>query len=123
MRGRQRARRRAAWEEGLQRLGQLQAVAAQQRRGGHLRALGQQNTPPHNKHPRLPSRPRKTTQVSLFFSESPTNPYLRCVDIPRIKALCQAHGAVVCIDSTFATPINQQAIALGADLVLHSATK
>lgn len=61
--------------------------------------------------------------VSLFFSESPTNPYLRCVDIPRIKAMCEARGAIVCIDSTFATPINQQAIALGADLVLHSATK
>lgn len=61
--------------------------------------------------------------VSLFFSESPTNPYLRCVDIPRIKAMCAAKGAVVCVDSTFATPINQQAIPLGADLVLHSATK
>ena len=62
-------------------------------------------------------------QVSLYFSESPTNPYLRCVDIPRIKQLCGEKGAVVCIDSTFATPINQQAIPLGADLVLHSATK
>ena len=62
-------------------------------------------------------------QVSLFFSESPTNPYLRCVDIPRISALCRPKGAIVCIDSTFATPVNQKAIALGADLVLHSATK
>lgn len=61
--------------------------------------------------------------VSLFFSESPTNPYLRCVDIPRIKALCEPKGAVVVIDSTFATPINQKALSLGADLVLHSATK
>ncbi len=55
--------------------------------------------------------------------ESPTNPYLRCVDIPRIASLCHAHDALVCIDSTFATPINQTAIALGADLVIHSATK
>ena len=62
-------------------------------------------------------------EVSLFFSESPTNPYLRCVDIPRIKALCEPKGAVVVIDSTFATPINQQALSLGADLVIHSATK
>lgn len=62
-------------------------------------------------------------QVSLYFSESPTNPYLRCVDVPRIAELCHAKGAIVCIDSTFATPINQRAIALGADLVLHSATK
>lgn len=61
--------------------------------------------------------------VSLYFSESPTNPYLRCVDIPRIAALCQPKGAIVCIDSTFATPINQRACDLGADLVIHSATK
>ncbi len=64
-----------------------------------------------------------THEVSLFFSESPTNPYLRCVDIPRIKAMCEPKGAVVVIDSTFATPINQQALSLGADLVIHSATK
>lgn len=61
--------------------------------------------------------------VTLFFSESPTNPYLRCVDVPAIARLCHAKGASVCIDSTFATPINQQALALGADMVLHSATK
>ncbi len=61
--------------------------------------------------------------VSLFFSESPTNPYLRCVDVRSIAAACHAAGAVVCIDSTFATPVNQRALALGADLVLHSATK
>ncbi|KXZ43373.1 hypothetical protein GPECTOR_92g596 [Gonium pectorale] len=61
--------------------------------------------------------------VTLFFSESPTNPYLRCVDIPAISRICHAKGAAVCIDSTFATPMNQQALALGADLVLHSATK
>ena len=62
-------------------------------------------------------------KVSLFFSESPTNPYLRCVDIATIAKLCHAAGALVCIDSTFATPCNQRALALGADLVLHSATK
>ena len=61
--------------------------------------------------------------VTLYFSESPTNPYLRCIDVPRVVELCHAHGAVVCVDSTFATPVNQQAIGLGADLVLHSATK
>lgn len=62
-------------------------------------------------------------KVSLFFSESPTNPYLRCVDIRRISQLCHAKGAIVSIDSTFATPINQRAIEFGADLVIHSATK
>lgn len=61
--------------------------------------------------------------VSLFFSESPTNPYLRVVDIRRAAELCHARGALVVIDSTFATPVNQQALSLGADVVLHSATK
>jgi cystathionine gamma-synthase len=61
--------------------------------------------------------------VSLFFSESPTNPYLRCVDIQRIAQMCAPSGCVVCIDSTFATPCNTKALELGADLVIHSATK
>jgi cystathionine gamma-synthase len=61
--------------------------------------------------------------VSLFFSESPTNPYLRVIDVPRVAELCRPSGATVVIDSTFATPVNQQALALGADLVLHSAAK
>ena len=62
-------------------------------------------------------------QVSLFFTESPTNPFLRCVDIQKVSKLCHSKGALVCIDGTFATPLNQKALALGADLVLHSATK
>jgi len=60
---------------------------------------------------------------SLYFSESPTNPYLRCIDIPKVTEMCHAKGCVVCIDGTFATPVNQKAIDLGADLVIHSATK
>ncbi|XP_024977790.1 cystathionine gamma-synthase 1, chloroplastic isoform X2 [Cynara cardunculus var. scolymus] len=62
-------------------------------------------------------------KVSLFFTESPTNPFLRCVDIELVSKLCRAKGAIVCIDGTFATPLNQKALALGADIVLHSATK
>lgn len=62
-------------------------------------------------------------QVSLFFTESPTNPFLRCVDIKLVSELCHRHGALVCIDGTFATPLNQKALSLGADLILHSATK
>lgn len=65
----------------------------------------------------------KKRPVALFFSESPTNPYLRCVDIPAIKALCEPFGTIVAIDSTFATPVNQTPCDLGADLVLHSGTK
>ncbi|CAN6479123.1 unnamed protein product [Victoria cruziana] len=61
--------------------------------------------------------------VSLFFTESPTNPYLRCVDIELVSKLCHSKGALVCIDGTFATPINQKALELGADLVLQSVTK
>ncbi|KAK4783178.1 hypothetical protein SAY86_007552 [Trapa natans] len=62
-------------------------------------------------------------KVSLFFTESPTNPFLRCVDIKLVSELCHRKGALVCIDGTFATPMNQKALALGADLSLHSATK
>ncbi|KAJ4707416.1 Cystathionine gamma-synthase, chloroplastic-like protein [Melia azedarach] len=62
-------------------------------------------------------------KVSLFFTESPTNPFLRCVDIKLVSELCHRKGALVCIDGTFATPLNQKALSLGADLVLHSATK
>ncbi|KAG8384677.1 hypothetical protein BUALT_Bualt04G0142900 [Buddleja alternifolia] len=61
--------------------------------------------------------------VTLFFTESPTNPFLRCVDIERVSKLCHDKGALVCIDGTFATPLNQKALALGADIVVHSATK
>ncbi len=61
--------------------------------------------------------------VTLFFTESPTNPFLRCVDIKLVTELCHRKGAIVCIDGTFATPLNQKALSLGADLVLHSATK
>ncbi|OAY56831.1 hypothetical protein MANES_02G048100v8 [Manihot esculenta] len=61
--------------------------------------------------------------VSLFFTESPTNPLFRCVDIELVSELCHRKGALVCIDGTFATPLNQKALALGADLILHSATK
>ncbi|XP_068643816.1 cystathionine gamma-synthase 1, chloroplastic-like [Aristolochia californica] len=61
--------------------------------------------------------------VSLFFTESPTNPYLRCVDVELVSKLCHSKGTIFCVDGTFGTPINQKALALGADIVLHSATK
>jgi cystathionine gamma-synthase len=61
--------------------------------------------------------------ANLFFSESPTNPYLRVVDVAAIAERCRPRGTIVVIDSTLATPVNQQALALGADLVLHSVTK
>ncbi|XP_072977419.1 cystathionine gamma-synthase 1, chloroplastic [Typha angustifolia] len=61
--------------------------------------------------------------VTLFFTESPTNPFLRCIDIEMVSRLCHNKGALVCIDGTFASPVNQKALTFGADLVLHSATK
>jgi len=65
----------------------------------------------------------ETKKVQLYFSEMPTNPYLRCVDVKEIAELCHKHGCLVAIDSTFATPINFQPLRFNADLVLHSGTK
>ena len=59
----------------------------------------------------------------LLYLESPTNPTLKVVDLERLAEAGHAAGAVVMVDNTFATPINQNPIALGADLVVHSATK
>jgi len=61
--------------------------------------------------------------VYLFFTESPTNPYLRCIDIELVSKICHSKGTKVCIDGTLASPVNQKALALGADIVLQSATK
>ena len=60
---------------------------------------------------------------TLVYLETPTNPTLKVVDIARLAAAGRAAGAIVVADNTFATPINQDPLALGADLVLHSATK
>ncbi len=59
----------------------------------------------------------------LIISESPTNPYLRVLDLERVADMGRRHGVQTLIDSTFATPINQRPIEFGIDLVLHSATK
>lgn len=59
----------------------------------------------------------------LLYLESPTNPTIKIVDIARLVAAAHRHGALVVVDNTFATPINQRPLELGADLVIHSATK
>lgn len=59
----------------------------------------------------------------LVYLETPTNPTLKVVDIKRLATAAKKVGAIVVVDNTFATPINQNPLALGADLVLHSATK
>jgi cystathionine beta-lyase/cystathionine gamma-synthase len=59
----------------------------------------------------------------IVWFESPINPTLRCVDIAAIALACRGRGVVSIIDNTFASPINQQPVALGIDLVMHSVTK
>ena len=69
------------------------------------------------------SRPPSPRAAACVYLETPTNPTLKVMDIARLAAAAHDAGAVVVADNTFATPINQNPLALGADLVLHSATK
>ncbi|MDE0886716.1 MAG: aminotransferase class I/II-fold pyridoxal phosphate-dependent enzyme [Myxococcota bacterium] len=62
-------------------------------------------------------------ETAIFFTESPTNPYLRVTDVAAFVEVAHARNVKVIIDSTFATPINHRPLQDGADLVLHSATK
>ncbi len=59
----------------------------------------------------------------LIFGETPTNPYLRIMDLEQVAALAQPRGILTVVDSTFATPVNLRPLTLGIDLVVHSATK
>ena len=59
----------------------------------------------------------------ILYLETPTNPTVKITDIERMAKAGRAHGALVVVDNTFGTPINQNPLALGADLVIHSATK
>jgi len=59
----------------------------------------------------------------VLYLETPTNPTVKITDLARLSKAGHAVGAIVIVDNTFATPINQNPLALGADLVLHSATK
>lgn len=65
----------------------------------------------------MAARPR------LVLIETPTNPYLKILDIARIAELAHAHDALVAVDNTFASPYFQRPLALGADIALHSTTK
>lgn len=60
---------------------------------------------------------------NVLYLESPTNPTLKVLDLERLARVAREAGAVTIVDNTFATPVNQSPIALGADLVIHSATK
>lgn len=63
------------------------------------------------------------SDTRIIYIETPSNPKLRITDIAAIAALAKEHGAMVVVDSTFATPMAQQPLKLGASIVLHSATK
>ncbi|GAC1342997.1 MAG: cystathionine gamma-synthase [Candidatus Dormibacteria bacterium] len=62
-------------------------------------------------------------ETRLLWLESPTNPLLRLADIAVLSDLAHQHGVAVCVDNTFASPYLQRPLELGADVVMHSATK
>ncbi|MGY4876424.1 O-succinylhomoserine sulfhydrylase [Vreelandella aquamarina] len=64
-----------------------------------------------------------TPSTKLMFAETPSNPLSEIADIPELAALAKRHDALLAIDNCFLTPALQQPLALGADLVIHSATK
>lgn len=59
----------------------------------------------------------------ILHIESPTNPTLKILDIKRFATVCSEVGTILSVDNTFATPINQRPLDLGADIVVHSGTK
>ncbi len=59
----------------------------------------------------------------LVFVETPSNPWLKLVDLTRASKACKANGSLLVVDSTAATPILSQPLGVGADIVMHSATK
>lgn len=69
----------------------------------------------------LESAIRPETRVIL--SETPTNPYLRVLDVERVAALARRRGVLTMLDTTFATPVNLRPMEYGIDLIVHSATK
>jgi cystathionine gamma-lyase len=64
-----------------------------------------------------------TAKTRMVWIETPTNPMLKLVDIAQIAVIARQRGLLVAVDNTFATPMLQRPLALGADLVVHSATK
>ena len=64
-----------------------------------------------------------TPATRLLWAETPSNPQLRVADLAALAELAHAHGALLACDNTFATPVLQNPLALGADVVMHSTTK
>ncbi len=63
------------------------------------------------------------SNTKMVWLETPTNPTLKVFDIEKISKACKAHGALLIVDNTFMTPVNQNPLLLGADVVTHSLTK
>ncbi|MCB7482030.1 trans-sulfuration enzyme family protein [Christiangramia sediminis] len=61
--------------------------------------------------------------TKLIWVETPTNPIMRIIDIEAVSKIARKHDLLLAVDNTFATPYLQQPLALGADIVMHSATK
>ncbi len=64
-----------------------------------------------------------TPKTRLVWIETPTNPLLKIIDIAAVSAMAKKHGLIVVVDNTFASPMLQRPLELGADIVMHSATK
>jgi cystathionine beta-lyase/cystathionine gamma-synthase len=64
-----------------------------------------------------------TDRTRIVFFETPTNPSMEIIDIAAAVAVAKAKGALVVVDNTFASPVNQSPLKLGADIVVHSTTK
>jgi len=62
-------------------------------------------------------------ETNIIFTESPTNPYLRCLDLPAVVKVARRHKVMTIIDATLATPYNIKPLDMGVDIVIHSATK
>lgn len=84
---------------------------------GHFRVSFVDQTDPQALQAAFAQRPR------MILVETPSNPLLRIVDIAAVAAMARAHGTLLAVDNTFLSPILQQPLALGADIVLHSTTK
>jgi cystathionine beta-lyase/cystathionine gamma-synthase len=67
--------------------------------------------------------PKITSRTKLLWAETPTNPLMNISDIKGMAEICKAHNILLCVDNTFASPYLQNPLDLGADIVMHSATK
>jgi cystathionine beta-lyase/cystathionine gamma-synthase len=68
-------------------------------------------------------RPFINANTKLIWTETPTNPLMNITDIAAVAAIAKAHKVLLCVDNTFASPYLQNPLDLGADIVMHSATK